>query len=71
MTTNRASEFDEAALSRIHLMLRYEDLGREAKSWVWRNFLKKAETSQGGVVVSKKEFERLISPKFNGRQVRL
>ena len=30
MTTNRASQFDEAVLSRIHLMLRYENLGTDA-----------------------------------------
>ena len=26
LTTNRVSEFDEAILTRIHLMLRYDDL---------------------------------------------
>ena len=71
MTSNRASEFDEAALSRIHLMLRYGNLDLQAKTEIWRNFLNMANTSQGKAIVSDKEFERLVSTKFNGRQVRV
>jgi hypothetical protein len=71
MTSNRASEFDEAILSRVHLMLRYEDLDHDAKTEIWRNFLKKASTAHGKVRVTNTEFERLVATKFNGRQVRL
>ena len=71
MTTNRASEFDEAILSRIHLMLRYEDLDTDAKTGIWGNFLQRARTPHGEALISKKDFERLKSTKFNGRQVSL
>lgn len=39
LTTNRVTEFDPAALSRIHLKLKYGDLNAAAKSEVWTNFL--------------------------------
>src|SRR5256885_2613862 len=38
LTTNRASEFDEAILSRIHLMLRYDSPDADARKKIWENF---------------------------------
>ena len=69
MTSNRASEFDEAIISRIHLLLRYDSLDRDAKMALWRKFLERANTPQGKVRLSNKELERLVSSNFNGRQV--
>ena len=40
LTTNWVSEFDETILSRIHLLLRYENLGKDARKIVWTSFLK-------------------------------
>jgi hypothetical protein len=34
LTTNRVTEFDPAALSRIHLKVKYDDLKSDAKSEV-------------------------------------
>jgi SpoVK/Ycf46/Vps4 family AAA+-type ATPase len=42
LTTNRVSEFDEAILSRIHLLLKYENLNKDARKNIWTSFLKKA-----------------------------
>jgi SpoVK/Ycf46/Vps4 family AAA+-type ATPase len=70
MTTNRASQFDEAVLSRIHLMLRYEKLGLDAKREIWANFLKRAATPKGKVSLSKEHFGKLVSTNLNGREVR-
>lgn len=69
MTTNRASEFDDAVLSRIHLMLRYKRLSLAAKREIWANFLKRAATPQGEVAVSEAQFSRLVSASLNGREV--
>jgi hypothetical protein len=69
LTTNRIAQFDEAILSRIHLLLRYEDLTQVARGQVWRNFLSRAATSSGGVNVTEKELEELATSPLNGRQV--
>jgi hypothetical protein len=39
LTTNRVSRFDEAILTRIHLMLRYDDLNQAGRMTTWRHFL--------------------------------
>jgi hypothetical protein len=69
LTTNRIAKFDEAILNRIHLMLRYEDLTKEARRQVWRNFLSWATTSSGDADVTAEELEELAIYKLNGRQV--
>ncbi len=71
LTTNRVSDFDEAILSRIHLMLKYHELGVGVRSQIWEHMLHRAHTSQGGAVVARKEMERLATTAFNGRQVSL
>ncbi|PVH68430.1 P-loop containing nucleoside triphosphate hydrolase protein [Cadophora sp. DSE1049] len=68
LTTNRVANFDEAILSRTHLMLRYDDLTREARKQVWGNFLSRAIASSGKAHVTDKELDQLASNKFNGRQ---
>lgn len=70
-TTNRVPQFDEAILSRIHLMLRYDGLSRDARNQIWGHFLSRATTSCGEAVVTDKELEHLVSNNFNGMQVRL
>jgi len=35
LTTNRVTEFDPAALSRIHLKVKYDDLTSKARREVW------------------------------------
>lgn len=69
LTTNRISDFDEAILSRIHLMLKYKDLNTNVRSQIWEHMLHRARTSQGNAVVARNEVERLAKTAFNGRQV--
>ncbi|KAH6692795.1 hypothetical protein BKA61DRAFT_499673 [Leptodontidium sp. MPI-SDFR-AT-0119] len=47
LTTNRVSQFDLAILSRIHLMLRYDNLSKDARSEIWGQFLSRAATPCG------------------------
>jgi SpoVK/Ycf46/Vps4 family AAA+-type ATPase len=68
LTTNRVSQFDEAILSRIHLMLRYDNLIQAARIHVW-NFLSRATTSSGDADITDKDLEELAIYKLNGRQV--
>jgi len=71
LTTNRVSDFDEAILSRIHLMLKYDELGIGKRSQIWEHFLHRAHTFQGVAVMTRREMERLATTEFNGRQVGL
>jgi hypothetical protein len=50
-------------------MLRYDDLTRDARGQVWRNFLSWATTSSGDADVIAKELEELACYKLNGQQV--
>jgi len=70
LTTNRVKEFDTAILSRIHVMLKYGDLTRDAGTKVWKQFIAIAKTSQGEAKISDAELKLLVSSKLNGRQVR-
>jgi SpoVK/Ycf46/Vps4 family AAA+-type ATPase len=69
LTTNRVSEFDEAILSRIHLLLRYENLKKKARENIWKSFLKQAETQNRAVTISPKHLGSLTEAELNGRQV--
>jgi SpoVK/Ycf46/Vps4 family AAA+-type ATPase len=69
LTTNRVAQFDPAILSRIHVMLKYDDLSKEAEKKIWKQFLLKACTSKGPAIVSDEELTHLVNNKLNGRQV--
>ncbi|KAL5352249.1 hypothetical protein ACLOAV_002196 [Pseudogymnoascus australis] len=70
LTTNRVSQFDEAILSRVHITLRYDDLDKETKEQIWKQFLDRANTSQGPANVSRSELKRFTAGKYNGRQIK-
>jgi SpoVK/Ycf46/Vps4 family AAA+-type ATPase len=70
LTTNRASLFDPAALSRIHLKLKYDNLNAKARHEVWKNFLDRAWTSHGPADISLDELGKLSKTQLNGREVR-
>lgn len=67
--TNRVADFNQAILSRIHVMLRYGDLTKDAGKKVWELFIEKASTSQGPANISVAELKILVNCKLNGRQV--
>jgi hypothetical protein len=69
LTTNQVSHFDITILSQIHLMLKYNDLTKNARGEVWRNYFSWATTSSGDADITAKELEELACYKLNGRQV--
>lgn len=69
LTTNRAPDFDDAVLSRIHLKIKYDDLTKDARRGIWSYFLSKANTHQGPVTVSSVGLRHLESMALNGRDV--
>jgi hypothetical protein len=69
LTTNRVSNFDDAIISRIHLMLRYEALSKDSKTQIWKSFLARAPAKYGPAKVNTKELDQLAARSSNGRQV--
>lgn len=71
LTTNLVHQFDEAILNRIHLVLKYDDLDKDARGNILVHFLKRARTDRGPPNLSDEDLERLVKVKLNGRQVSL
>ncbi|KAJ6001018.1 hypothetical protein N7481_001427 [Penicillium waksmanii] len=70
LTSNRGIHFDEAILSRTHLIIEYQDLTRDFRRGLWSTFLAKARTMQGPAVVDKDEIQHLESLALNGREIK-
>ncbi|CAG8107633.1 unnamed protein product [Penicillium nalgiovense] len=70
LTSNRGIQFDDAILSRIHLITEYENLTREFRKDLWSTFLSKACTVQGPAIVEEHELRRLESLALNGREIK-
>ena len=71
LATNRDSNFDDAIVSRIHLILKYPDLNANVRSKIWENMLDRACTSKGKPLVTHEGIGSLATTKLNGRQVGL
>jgi hypothetical protein len=69
LTSNRGIQFDNAILSRIHLIIKYENLTREFRRDLWSNFLSKAYTMKEPAVVEEHELRRLESLALNRSEV--
>lgn len=69
LTLNRGIQFDDAILSRIHLIVEYEDLSKEFRRGLWSTFLARARTMQGPALVEEHDLRRLESLALNGREV--
>ncbi|KAF2843552.1 hypothetical protein M501DRAFT_994514 [Patellaria atrata CBS 101060] len=67
LVTNRVSEFDDGILSRIHLMLGYDELGSDARKRIQGHFISRSRTFCAAPDVHDEELERLVSSRLNGR----
>ncbi|KAJ6035289.1 uncharacterized protein N7446_010049 [Penicillium canescens] len=70
LTSNRGIQFDDAILSRIHLIVKYKDLSREFRRGLWSTFLTRARTVQGPAIIEKHDLRRLESLDLNGREIK-
>lgn len=68
LTTNRVATFDEAFQSRIHVALRYNELGYKAKLKIWNMFVEMVRVVDGGGI-KEDDLEWLAKKNLNGRQV--
>lgn len=77
LTSNRVGIFDEAFKSRIQLNLRYQNLDRDQRLKIWRNFISRLERladNSGGLEINAKDIlshiDNLATPQLNGREIR-
>jgi SpoVK/Ycf46/Vps4 family AAA+-type ATPase len=69
LTTNRASNFDPAIVSRIHITIEYPELKPGQRMGIWRSSLDRALTLKGPPCLSNEEVAKLAKLDLNGRQV--
>lgn len=69
LATNRASNFDPAILSRIHMPVEYPGLKQDQRTGIWRSSLDRARTARGPSDLSDEEVVKLAKLDLNGRQV--
>ncbi|OTB06899.1 hypothetical protein M426DRAFT_72086 [Hypoxylon sp. CI-4A] len=67
MTTNRVTTFDDGFKSRIHVPIRYTDLGQASRLRIWRSL---CDRVPGGVDVDGEGLSSLAQNKLNGRQIK-
>ncbi|CAG8054208.1 unnamed protein product [Penicillium salamii] len=70
LASNRGIQFDDAIISRIHLIIEYKNLTREFRKDLWSTFLSKACTMQGPAIVEEHELRRLEYLALNGREIK-
>ncbi|KAE8413576.1 hypothetical protein BDV36DRAFT_299862 [Aspergillus pseudocaelatus] len=66
LTTNRVKNIDDAFHSRIHMTLKYANLGVAARGKIWQNF----GVHIGGLQLSEQEYHQLAQHELNGRQIK-
>ena len=72
LTTNRVETFDDAFQSRIHVAIRYNELGYKAKLKIWTMFfdmVRQQDGDSGDGGVREADIEWLAKKNMNGRQV--
>ena len=67
LTTNLLYQFDNAILDRTHLVVKYEELNRDARKNVLVHFLKRVKIDRGTPNLSDEDLERLAQIPLNGR----
>lgn len=76
LTTNRIKQMDPAFHSRIHITMEYPPLDEEARVQVWKSFLGRSKSLEGGLTgheahdVSDEEVRRLSRLELNGRVIK-
>lgn len=77
LTSNRVGRFDDAFISRIHVVIHYQDFNDDDRTKIWNQFFDKLEAERGKtmrIAKSAKRFvlgnSRMLGVKWNGREIR-
>lgn len=75
LTTNRVGIFDEAFISRIHIMIHYPAFDDKSRAEVWESFFRKLQTEREGKMRILEETRDYVTEKevreleWNGREI--
>jgi len=76
LTTNRVGHFDDAFVSRIHVIIAYDNLGVPERQKIWKQFFKKLGDERKDIYIdgrAKKyvlEDPDMCNLSWNGREIR-
>ena len=77
LTTNRVGHFDDAFISRIHVVIRYDSLDANDREKIWSNFFTKLKNQRGKTIeISGRarryvlKDEEMTTIPWNGREIR-
>lgn len=76
LTTNRVGHFDDAFISRIHVIIRYENLKEDDRKKIWEQFFDKLTDERDDFTVTRRaksyvlEDEIISKMEWNGREIR-
>ncbi|KAI1844808.1 hypothetical protein JX266_009036 [Neoarthrinium moseri] len=76
LTTNRVGSFDDAFISRIHVVIHYKDLTHDDRTKIWNQFFDKLESDKRGIRVRKSARTYVLEDAdmrgvgWNGREIR-
>ncbi|CZR56708.1 related to TOB3 (member of AAA-ATPase family) [Phialocephala subalpina] len=77
LTTNRVGTFDDAFVSRIHVVIHYEDLGEDQRRQIWKQFFDKLERERKDSIFIDSRAKRYVLDDsemkkiaWNGREIR-
>ncbi|KAK7971588.1 hypothetical protein PG989_016604 [Apiospora arundinis] len=76
LTTNRVGQFDDAFMSRIHLIIHYEPLGDRERHKIWTQFFEKLENERSDIAIASRARNYVLNDpeitnvKWNGREIR-
>lgn len=76
LTTNRIGHIDDAIMSRVHLVLKYDRLDDAARRTIWTQFMDKLEQDGDTFTVDRRAKKYLLEvseselTSWNGREIR-
>ncbi|KAI0142635.1 hypothetical protein GGR57DRAFT_393107 [Xylariaceae sp. FL1272] len=77
LATNRVGTFDEAFMSRIHVVIRYDDLDNNDRHKIWSQFLDKLKRERGRDLEIDRQAKKfvledssMVNIPWNGREIR-
>jgi hypothetical protein len=76
LTTNRVGHFDDAFVSRIHVVIRYDNLKDEDRKRIWEQFFNKLTDERDDFIITRRaksyvlEDDVISKMEWNGREIR-
>ncbi|KAI0883764.1 uncharacterized protein GGS22DRAFT_180406 [Annulohypoxylon maeteangense] len=77
LTSNRVGTFDDAFISRVHVVIKYEDLGEPERKQIWKQFFDKLERERKDTILVESRAKHFVMNDsemkkipWNGREIR-